>query len=297
MARPLEFGDEGADVQLLQEALSSLGYTEVGEPDGRFTEATQQAMTRFQSEHGLFADGRFGSETQAAVQAATSSAGSEDYFGELFTAPVDLPDGVALAGLGGVLRVGWTIFKWAPGAGLRIAWFIIESAERDKEDRQRDKTRQAQVEGWRKLGDEARHRTLIEAATHILEGSATSSDADIIAFSPDTAQRIQAVTDSLVELFRSNDHWIGEDLTVDGGFLARMPEDTWKAIESHAETLQDQWFEALRSGEPFNDQLRPTRGPVQVNADDVSRLFFERVSHPQYVLKVRAEPPDDDDVT
>jgi hypothetical protein len=203
-----------------------------------------------------------------------------------------LPDDVALAGVGGVLRFGWAVLKWT--TGLRIAWFIIDRAEADMEDRERQKTRAAQVEGWRQLGDEARYRTLVEGATHVLEGFATSSDSDIIAFSLDSARRVQAVTDSLVQLFRSNDHWIGEDITIDGGFLARMPEDKWNAIESHAETLQNEWFEALRSGEPFNDPLRPTRGPVQVNPDDVSRLFFERVSHPQYVINVRGEPPDEE---
>jgi peptidoglycan hydrolase-like protein with peptidoglycan-binding domain len=77
-------GDEGADVQLLQEALESLGYTEVGTPDGRYSETTQQAMVRFQSENNLFGDGRFGPDSQVALHTATFYAGTQEHFGELF---------------------------------------------------------------------------------------------------------------------------------------------------------------------------------------------------------------------
>jgi peptidoglycan hydrolase-like protein with peptidoglycan-binding domain len=85
MSRQLEFGDEGPDVQLLQEALVSLGYAEVGTPDGRYAGTTQEAMTRFQSEKQMFGDGRFGPDSQAALRAATSSAGTQDYFQALWT--------------------------------------------------------------------------------------------------------------------------------------------------------------------------------------------------------------------
>jgi YVTN family beta-propeller protein len=50
----------GEDVQLLQEQLLRLGYTEVGEPDGYFGPMTGEAVRHFQSINQLFVDGIVG---------------------------------------------------------------------------------------------------------------------------------------------------------------------------------------------------------------------------------------------
>lgn len=62
-------GDTGEEVTALQEALISLGY-EVGEPDGDYGPATQQAVIAFQQASGLTADGVAGPETLAALAEA-----------------------------------------------------------------------------------------------------------------------------------------------------------------------------------------------------------------------------------
>jgi peptidoglycan hydrolase-like protein with peptidoglycan-binding domain len=119
MSRELEFGDEGPDVQLLQEALVSLGYTEVGTPDGRYSETTQEAMTRFQSESQLFGDGRFGLESQAALYAATSSAGTQDYFQGLWS---DGNAAVATAAYGEATAEQWPDGQAWPQEDAEQAW-------------------------------------------------------------------------------------------------------------------------------------------------------------------------------
>lgn len=53
----------GADVMQLQQRLSSLGYTEVGIPDGVFGRMTDQAVKEFQERNGLVVDGIVGPVT------------------------------------------------------------------------------------------------------------------------------------------------------------------------------------------------------------------------------------------
>jgi hypothetical protein len=57
----------GDDVLMMQQQLSISGYTGVGTPDGIFGPATQEAVIKFQEDHGLDADGVVGQKTWAAL--------------------------------------------------------------------------------------------------------------------------------------------------------------------------------------------------------------------------------------
>ena len=65
-ARVLEIGTYGADVRVLQQSLTDLGYA-VGPIDGRFGPATDRAVRSFQATTGLIADGLVGRGTKAAI--------------------------------------------------------------------------------------------------------------------------------------------------------------------------------------------------------------------------------------
>jgi Putative peptidoglycan binding domain len=62
----LKPGQTGAQVRLLQRALTTLGYRP-GKIDGRYGPATQRAVIRFQQAEGLKADGVFGTKTKLAL--------------------------------------------------------------------------------------------------------------------------------------------------------------------------------------------------------------------------------------
>jgi peptidoglycan hydrolase-like protein with peptidoglycan-binding domain len=70
-AQTLNPGDTGSQVEVLQRALNSLGYS-VGKPDGDYGPATQTAVEKFQAAKGLAQDGVVGQQTLAALQAALS---------------------------------------------------------------------------------------------------------------------------------------------------------------------------------------------------------------------------------
>jgi hypothetical protein len=70
----LQSGDEGGNVELLQQALAELGY-EVGTPDGVFGPGTEEAVKQFQADTGLDADGVAGPATLAALNEALASSG------------------------------------------------------------------------------------------------------------------------------------------------------------------------------------------------------------------------------
>jgi Putative peptidoglycan binding domain len=71
----LKQGDSGAQVKLLQKALTTLGY-QPGTADGSFGPATKQALLAFQTAQGLTADGVAGPKTLAALkQALTAKSG------------------------------------------------------------------------------------------------------------------------------------------------------------------------------------------------------------------------------
>lgn len=65
--QPLQYGDTGAQVVLLQRALIHLGYLQPP-ADGSFGPATQSAVKQFQSASGLDADGVVGKETVSALK-------------------------------------------------------------------------------------------------------------------------------------------------------------------------------------------------------------------------------------
>jgi hypothetical protein len=66
-------GDSGRRVRQLQQALAALGY-EVS-ADGEYGPATTEAVTAFQQDEGLEADGVAGTETIAAVNEALANRG------------------------------------------------------------------------------------------------------------------------------------------------------------------------------------------------------------------------------
>ena len=51
---------EGEDVLMLQQQLLTLGYSEIGIPDGVFGPLTDKAVRRYQEDHGLVVDGVVG---------------------------------------------------------------------------------------------------------------------------------------------------------------------------------------------------------------------------------------------
>ena len=70
----LKNGDSGDEVKQLQEALTALGY-DVGEADGAFGAATEEAVKQFQADSGIEADGVAGPQTLTAVNEALSATG------------------------------------------------------------------------------------------------------------------------------------------------------------------------------------------------------------------------------
>ena len=72
--RVLKEGMEGADVKEMQANLIRLGYS-CGKwgADGDFGDSTEMALKKFQEEHGLEADGIYGSKSRAAMDAAIAA--------------------------------------------------------------------------------------------------------------------------------------------------------------------------------------------------------------------------------
>ena len=64
-------GDTGAQVKVLQQALTALGFSP-GKADGDYGPATQSEVEKFQTSKGLTADGVVGQQTLAALQQALS---------------------------------------------------------------------------------------------------------------------------------------------------------------------------------------------------------------------------------
>ncbi len=73
----LREGDTGENVYLLQARLFELGYY-TGRIDGRYTEETTVAVTRFQMANGLTADGIAGKGTQNKLTSGTAISAGED---------------------------------------------------------------------------------------------------------------------------------------------------------------------------------------------------------------------------
>lgn len=71
----LEVGSRGDDVVKVQKRLIQFDYLS-GEADGRYGEATRNAVIRFQKNNGLTADGRVGKETAAALGVTLSGSSS-----------------------------------------------------------------------------------------------------------------------------------------------------------------------------------------------------------------------------
>jgi peptidoglycan hydrolase-like protein with peptidoglycan-binding domain len=67
-------GDSGSAVLTLQKALAALGL-DVGTPDGKFGQKTQDALKAFQTAHNLTPDGIVGNDTVRALNEALAAAG------------------------------------------------------------------------------------------------------------------------------------------------------------------------------------------------------------------------------
>lgn len=65
--RVVKLGDQGADVELLQERLTKLGYLPQGQTDGIFGKITLGAVCGFQLQHDLEVDGIVGPATKKAL--------------------------------------------------------------------------------------------------------------------------------------------------------------------------------------------------------------------------------------
>lgn len=87
--RILKIGMEGEDVKQLQESLIKLGY-DLGKwgADGDFGDATEMAVEKFQKDHGCEVDGKYGSESHAAMVKALAE----------LNKPVDFPLYVKIVG-------------------------------------------------------------------------------------------------------------------------------------------------------------------------------------------------------
>ena len=72
----LEVGSRGNDVAKVQKRLIQFDYLS-GEADGRYGEATRNAVRRFQKNNGLPVDGKVGRETAAALGVTLSGAKGE----------------------------------------------------------------------------------------------------------------------------------------------------------------------------------------------------------------------------
>jgi len=70
----LQFGDTGAQVKTLQQALISLGFLS-GTADGDYGQATQLAVQKFQTAKKLAPDGVAGPQTLQALEQATAGSG------------------------------------------------------------------------------------------------------------------------------------------------------------------------------------------------------------------------------
>ena len=85
--RPLSQGDNGLDVQLMQEKLTELGYY-WGKCSGNFLEGTTSALETFQREHGLEVTGRADVDCQEKLYATS-----------VRPTPTPVPEGEALEAL------------------------------------------------------------------------------------------------------------------------------------------------------------------------------------------------------
>ena len=74
-ATVLEVGSRGSNVRKVQERLIKYGYLE-GEADGRYGEATRDAVKWFQRNNSLTADGKVGPATAAALGVTLTSSSS-----------------------------------------------------------------------------------------------------------------------------------------------------------------------------------------------------------------------------
>ena len=71
----LEVGSKGSDVVKVQQRLIKYGYMD-GTADGRYGEATRNAVLKFQRKYGLTADGKVGPATAAALGVTLSGSSS-----------------------------------------------------------------------------------------------------------------------------------------------------------------------------------------------------------------------------
>ena len=106
--RELKLGDQGADVQAVQERLTALGYYK-GATDGNYGLDTQAAVLDFQQDNGLLATGTVDEATHDALFAATARAKAQQP-----DPMVDVAMAVSMERIAPGGAVGYTMFPAPP---------------------------------------------------------------------------------------------------------------------------------------------------------------------------------------
>ncbi len=281
----LTSGDKGDWVAYLQRLLEHAGYgpLPLAPGNGYFDAATTAALTSFQVAHGINPPGVANQVTWEALIAI-----GERPQGEPTPAP-DRGQG-GLGGEGPVPNItgplgNLVLFGPSPLMIFSIIGIIGGLAERHE---WREK-QAAALEALRTTGDEHRRWTLANAAANIIQDFLVSSDADGVLYTTSEAQRIQAGGAALVDLLHEND-WIrgASEIGVVEGWLGNIPQDVWNEIGGRVNGLWKEMVEALQSGTPrSNEGPDLVRGAIDVDAEDVKRLFFSPTSHSEYYVKGR----------
>jgi peptidoglycan hydrolase-like protein with peptidoglycan-binding domain len=281
----LTSGDQGDWVVYLQQLLDFAGYGPMV-ANGDFDAATTAALSSFQVAHGINPPGVANQVTWEALIAV-----GERPKGERTPAPYGGQGHGAGGGTDPVAQkvmgpLGTLVlFGPSPLMFFSIIGLIGGLAERQE----RREKEAAALEALRTTGDEYRRWTLAKAAANIIQDFLVSSDADGVLYTMGEGQRIQAAQAALVDLLHEND-WIAgaSEIGVVEGWLGNIPEDAWNQITGRVNGLWNGLVEALQSGTPrSNEGPDQVRGAIDVDAQDVHRLFFSQTSHSEYYIKGR----------
>ena len=278
-------GDQGDWVAYLQRLLEYAGYGPLT-ATADFDAATSAALTSFQVAHGINPPGVANQVTWEALVAIAERPQGE---------PTPAPIRVGGHGIEGgtdplaqklLTPVGnLVLFGPSPLMVFSIIGLIGGLAER----RERREREAAELEALRSTGDTYRRWTLAKAAANIIQDFLVSSDADGVLYNTSDAQRIHSDEAALVDLLHQND-WVASssEIGVAEGWLGHIPEEVWKEISGQVIGLWNALTQALQSGTPrSNEGPDLASGAINVNPEDVHRLFFSQTSHSEYYVKGR----------
>jgi len=281
----LTSGAQGDWVAYLQRLLDYAGYGPLA-ASAEFDASTSAALTSFQVGHGIDPLGVANQVTWEALAAIAERPQGEPtpspirYGGQSGDSGTDPLAQKLLTPVGNLV-----LFGPSPLMVFSIIGLIGGLAER-QERREREA---AELEALRSTGDAYRRWTLAKAAANIIQDFIVSSDADGVLYNASDAQRIQADEAALVDLLHEND-WIAgsSDIGVTEGWLGHVPEEVWNHISGQVIGLWNALTQALQSGTPrLNEGADLARGAINVNVEEVHRLFFSQTSHSEYYVKGR----------